>query len=223
MCGRYYLADVKNMRERFGVKDIMEWLTSRYNIAPSQEVPAIIDDSAAERKLVRFKWGLKPYWARDRAMAGMINARAETVDTKPSFKNSFRRRRCLIPASGFYEWKKEGQTKIPFSIGLKGQDLFAFAGLWDSWVSSAGEKYESCAIITTAANPLVARVHERMPVILPRESESIWLDGSITDMGLLKELLKPYPAEEMTLYEVSSRVNSPKNDEPGLLKPIKNK
>ncbi len=223
MCGRYYLADVQNMRERFGVKDILEWLISRYNIAPSQEVPAIIADPLAERKLVRFRWGLKPYWARDRAMAGgMINARAETLDTKPSFKNSFRRRRCLIPANGFYEWQKEGQKKIPYCIGLAGWDLFAFAGLWDSWVSSAGEKYESCAIITTKANPLVAQVHDRMPVILSRESEDIWLDGSITHMGHLKELLKPYPAEQMTLYEVSPRVNSPKNDEPGLLVPTKN-
>lgn len=218
MCGRYYLADVKNMRERFGVKDILEWIISRYNIAPSQEVPAIITDPLAKRKLVRFRWGLKPYWARDRAMAaGMINVRAETVDTKPSFRNSFRRRRCLIPANGFYEWQKVGQKKVPFRIGLTGWDLFAFAGLWDSWVSSAGEKYESCAIITTTANPLVAQVHDRMPVILPRESEGTWLDGSITDMGLLKELLKPYPADQMTLYEVSPRVNSPKNDGPGLL------
>jgi putative SOS response-associated peptidase YedK len=223
MCGRYYLADVKNMRERFGVKDILEWLISRYNIAPSQEVPAIIADPLAERKLVRFKWGLKPYWARDRAMAsGMINARAETVDTKPSFKNSFRRRRCLIPANGFYEWQKEGQRKIPYCIGLTGWDLFAFAGLWDSWVSAAGEKYESCAIITTKANPLVAQIHDRMPVILSRESEAMWLDGSIASMEPLKELLKPYPAEQMTLYEVSPRVNSPKNDEPGLLNPTKN-
>jgi putative SOS response-associated peptidase YedK len=220
MCGRYYLADVKNMRERFGVKDIMEWLTARYNIAPSQEVPAIIADTPAERRLVRFKWGLKPYWARDKSMSsGMINARAETVDTKPSFKNSFVRRRCLIPASGFYEWKKEGQQKIPFRISMAGGELFAFAGLWESWASPAGEKHESCAIITTKANPLVAQVHERMPVILPRESESIWLDGSIADTEFLKSLLKPYSAEGMTMHEVSPLVNSPKNDEPGLLDP----
>lgn len=222
MCGRYYLADVKNMRERFGVKDIMEWLTSRYNIAPSQEVPAIIADEETGRRLLRFRWGLKPYWSRDKAMgSGLINARAETVDTKPSFRNSFQRRRCLIPASGFYEWKKEGQQKLPYRIGLAGEDLFAFAGLWDSWVSSEGENHQSCAIITTTANPLVAQVHDRMPVILPRDSEDIWLDGKMADLGLLKELLKPYPADAMVLYEVSPRVNSPRNDEPGLLEPLK--
>ncbi len=220
MCGRYYLADVQTMKERFGVRDVAEWLTSRYNMAPSQEVPAIIEDHG--RKLVRFRWGLKPYWAGDKAMgSGMINARAETVDNKPSFRHSFRKQRCLIPASGFYEWRKEGQKKVPFRIGLSSWEPFAFAGLWATWKSPHGEVTESCAIITTAANTLVAKIHQRMPVILPREWESTWLDPGISDLKLLKELLRPYPAGLMACHEVSTRVNSPKNDHPDILKPVK--
>lgn len=221
MCGRYYLADARNMKERFNVKDVAEWLTSRYNIAPTQEVPAVIEDEG--RRLVRFKWGLKPYWARDRALgSGLINARAETVDVKPSFKESFKRRRCLLPASGFFEWKKAGKKKVPFRIGLSNWELFAFAGLWSSWKTPEGETAATCAIITTPANALVARIHHRMPVILPREAEGLWLDPHTPDTDLLKELLKPYPEGQMAMHRVSTLVNSPGNDNPRLLEPVEN-
>lgn len=216
MCGRYYLADARNMKERFNVKDAAEWLTSRYNIAPTQEVPAVIEEGG--RRLARFRWGLRPYWARDRAGSSFINARAETVDVKPSFKESFKRQRCLLPASGFYEWKQEGRNKVPYRIGLTGGELFAFAGLWTSWKTPEGTVTATCAIITTTANALVAGIHHRMPVILFQEDEELWLDPT-AGPHRLKEALRPYPGERMAAYRVSTLVNSPKNDSPRLLDP----
>ena len=217
MCGRYYLADVKSLKERFNLKDVAEWLNSRYNIAPSQEVPGIVEDDG--RRLVRFKWGLIPHWAK-KPGTGLINARSETADVKPSFRHSFKKQRCLLPASGFYEWKKEGGKKLPFCMGLASREPFAFAGLWSTYQSTGGERIETCAILTTSANGLVARIHERMPVILPREAEDLWLDPRVTDSGLLKRVLKPFPEDLMSLHRVSTLVNSPRNQGPSLLDPL---
>ncbi|WP_019849668.1 SOS response-associated peptidase [Desulfitobacterium sp. PCE1] len=214
MCGRLILSNPMDILVRFQVSEVD--LTPRYNMAPSQDIPVIINDGS--NRLAMYRWGLIPYWAKDISIGNqLINARGETVDEKPSFKYSLPRRRCLVVADGFYEWRKEGSRKYPYRITLKNNELFGLAGLWDTWTSPAGEVIHSCTIITTVANELILPLHDRMPVILSREAESIWLDPNVTDSQLLKSLLTPYPAEQMSVYEVTSRVNSPKFDNPECL------
>ena len=179
MCGRFTFIDIEDIRERFKTEPIN--LKPNYNVAPTQNVPVILN-----HQLSMFRWGLIPSWAKDPSIGHkMINARAETVDEKPSFKHSLQRKRCLIVADGFYEWKKEGATKRPHRITLKNKELFGFAGLWDTWKSPLGEIINSCTIITTTHNELMAEIHDRMPVILSRDSERVWLDQSIVDSGFL--------------------------------------
>jgi putative SOS response-associated peptidase YedK len=191
----------------------------RYNIAPSQEVLAVVSDGEKITGKM-LKWGLVPYWANDPKIGfKMINTRAETVDEKASFKQAFKKRRCFVLADGFYEWRKEGNKKIPYRFTLKSERPFAFAGLWEKW-DKHGDSMYTCTIITTKANELVKGVHERMPVILPKEWEEFWLDPAIDDTEYLKSLLRPYPAEEMKMYEVSTAVNSAKNDVEECVKPI---
>jgi putative SOS response-associated peptidase YedK len=217
MCGRFSFSEFDGIGERFLIEP--PTLKPNYNVAPSQDVPVIIYDGS--NRLAMFRWGLIPFWAKDPSIGNkMINARAETVDEKPSFKHSLQRKRCLVLADGFYEWKKEGSTKRPHRISLKNKDLFGFAGLWDTWKSPAGDIINSCSIITTSPNELMAVIHNRMPVILPREVEQLWLDQGITDSHFLKSLLKPYPADLMIAYEVSTLVNSPKNNGPECLAPV---
>ena len=151
----------------------------------------------------------------------MINARSETLAQKPSFKRALRKRRCLIVADGYYEWKKETEAKIPMHIGLQSREPFAFAGLWEKWVAESGATIHSCTIITTTPNSLMKPIHQRMPVILRREAESVWLDRTIEDPASLLPLLTPYPAEKMNAYAVSTFVNSPRNNSPECLKPLK--
>ena len=216
MCGRFSITGFEGLEERFQLKIEFPDIKPSYNVAPSQDIPVIL--SRVSNQLAFFKWGLIPYWAKDPSIGHkMINARAETVDEKPSFKTCLIRRRCLIVADGFYEWKKEGATKRPHRITLKSEELFGFAGLWDTWKSSTGELVNSCTIITTTPNELMEPLHNRMPVILPREVESVWLDQGITNSVVLKSLLIPYPAELMTAYEVSPFVNSVKNNGPECL------
>ncbi|MHB1418756.1 MAG: SOS response-associated peptidase [Bacillota bacterium] len=213
MCGRYSFTDPADVQERFNLDSVNLVLVPRYNIAPTQDVPVIINEGRPRLDL--FKWGLIPHWAKDATIGNrMINARAETLDEKPSFKISLQRRRCLIPADSFYEWKKEGEYKNPFRITLKDEELFAFAGLWDSWTSPDRGIINSFSIITTEANELVGRLHNRMPAILPREAEEIWLDPELRDSRYLKSLLQPFPAGIMAFYPVAPVVNSPKNDCP---------
>lgn len=213
MCGRFTLIDIEDIRERFKTEPIN--LKPNYNVAPTQDVPVIIND-----QLSMFRWGLIPFWAKDSTIGNkMINARAETVDEKPSFNHSLQRKRCLIVADGFYEWKKEGSTKRPHRITLKSKELFGFAGLWDTWKSPTGD-INSCTIITTTPNDLMAGIHNRMPVILSRDAEQIWLDQSVVESGFLKSLLVPYSAELMMAYEVSTLVNSVKNNGPECLEPV---
>ncbi|HEY4554699.1 MAG TPA: SOS response-associated peptidase [Bacillaceae bacterium] len=213
MCGRYSLfPDRAELAERFDLVNMEEfdWM-ERYNIAPSQNVLAIIRGEEGRRAGL-LKWGLVPVWAKDPKIGyKMINARAETVDQKPSFKRLLKRRRCLIPADGFYEWKKEKKEKHPFRFQLKTKEPFAFAGLWDKWVQNGTALY-TCTIITTEANELVRDVHDRMPVILEPGSEQIWLDRTMEDEAYLKSLLIPFEAGKMETYPVSPLVNSPKND-----------
>ncbi|MDR3540922.1 MAG: SOS response-associated peptidase [Desulfosporosinus sp.] len=215
MCGRFTLIDIDEIRERFKAEPID--LKPNYNVAPTQEVAVIITND----QLAMFRWGLIPFWAKDPSIGNkLINARAETIDEKPSFKHSLQRKRCLVVADGFYEWKKEGSTKRPHRITLKSNELFGFAGLWDMWKSPTGDVINSCSIITTTPNDLMVPIHNRMPVILSRDSELVWLDQSIVDSHILKSLLVPYPADLMIAYEVSSLVNSPRNNGPECLVPV---
>jgi len=193
----------------------------RYNIAPTQPVAVIPNDG--RNQLDYYVWGLIPSWAKDPTIGNrMINARSETLTEKPSFRNAFRRRRCLIPASGFYEWKAvEGQkTKTPMYIHLADGKPFAFAGLWERWDSPDGSTVFSCTIITTRPNEMLSQIHNRMPVILKPEDYSLWLETAEQPVNRLQALLEPYPEEKMGAYEVSRLVNSPSIDEPALIRPL---
>ena len=207
MCGRFaQRTPARVLARTFGVE--VPETKARYNVAPTQEVLAV-RQQAAGRAAVMLKWGLVPAWAKDTSMgARLINARAETVADKPAFREALKLRRCLIPASGFYEWRREGTHKQPYYFHLSDDRPFAFAGLWERW----GEDLETCTILTTAANPLVAATHDRMPVILKAEDYDLWLDESVRSRELLTPLLVPYPAAEMTAQPVSLYVNSPAHD-----------
>lgn len=220
MCGRFTLTkDMRLIIEYYNLKSKLDF-RPRYNIAPSQDILAIVSNQG-QREPVMLKWGLIPFWAKDKSIGNkMINARAETVDVKPSFARLLQRRRCLIPADGFYEWQSNSGQKVPMRIIKKDNGIFSFAGLWDEWVSPEGVSIKSCTIITTAPNELTQVVHHRMPVILTHHGEQVWLDSSVTDSSLLKSLLVPYPAEEMEMYQVSTLVNSPFNDTPECIEAV---
>jgi putative SOS response-associated peptidase YedK len=205
--------------KRFGVARFLEEVGPRYNIAPTQTVIVVSDDGT--RNLTQMQWGLIPAWAKDPAIGNrMINARAETVATKPAFRAALRKRRCLIPADGFYGWQPIGRRKQPVYIAMKSREPFSFAGLWESWTAPDGEEIKSCTIITTEANELLKPIHDRMPVILAKDAEAIWLDPTIQEPERLLSLLKPYPSVEMEVYPVSPKVNSPANDGPGCIQPL---
>ena len=219
MCGRFTLfVDPKDLMEAFpGFAVPAEW-TPRYNIAPSQ--PVAVVPNTGENKVEFFRWGLIPSWAKDPKIGNrMINARAETVAEKPSFRTAYRRRRCLVLADGFYEWRKEpGPTaKTPMYIRLKSGQPFAFAGLWETWRSPDDQTILSCTIITTTPNVLVEKIHRRMPVILEREAYDLWLDPREQRPDRLGMWLRPYPAAQMTAQPVSRLVNSPGNDLPACI------
>ncbi len=218
MCGRYTLkTPIDVLAEYFEVEEYPSSLAPSYNVAPTQEVAAIVEEDE-KRKLEVFRWGLIPSWAKDPAIGNkMINARAETVSEKPSFRSAFKRRRCLIVADGFYEWQKTDNGKQPFYIRLKDSSPFAFAGLWETW--DKGEEIRSCSIITTEANDLMNEIHHRMPVILHPESYGVWLDPGFEEKEALTDLLRPYPTDGMEAYPVSRRVNKPSNNEPSVLEP----
>jgi putative SOS response-associated peptidase YedK len=216
MCGRYVRKSPSAIyAELFKVS--MPELRASYNVAPTQTVLAIRQvDGAAEGVL--FRWGLVPSWAKD-TKAAQINARGETAATKPMFRAAFKKRRCLIVADGYYEWKKlDSKTKQPFYIRAKDDKPIAFAGLWECWKGPDGP-VESCAIVTTDANELSRKVHDRMPVILPRVAQAAWLDHSIEDPGALQELVRPYAPEAMALHPVSSAVGNVRNNTPELIEP----
>lgn len=200
------------------VPDNME---ARYNVAPTQPVAVVPNDG--ENRLDFFIWGLIPSWAKDPKIGSrMINARAETVDQKPSFKAAFRRRRCLVLADGFYEWKQEpgSKAKTPMYIKLKSGDPFGMAGLWEIWHNGDGSEIRSCTIITTEPNERLAEIHNRMPVILPEEQHRRWLKPDEGDPNELKSLLIPYASDKMTAYPVSRLVNNPANDVPACIEPV---
>jgi len=219
MCGRFTLtADISTLQESFPFVEMPQGMQPHFNIAPTQPVAVVPNDG--RNKLDFFVWGLIPSWAKDPNIGSrLINARAETLHEKPSFRTAFRRRRCLVLADGFYEWRQAERGKTPMYIRLASGKPFAFAGLWESWNSPDGSNVLSCTIITTQPNELMATIHNRMPVILPEEAYPIWLESSEADPQQLTGLLKPYPAEQMQAYPVSPLVNSPKNDLPELIRP----
>ena len=219
MCGRFSLvSEIGELQGRFEFAGAGLPNTPRYNIAPSQSLLAVLN--GGERRAPHLRWGLIHSWARSASVGNRsINARAETVAGRPSFRAALARRRRLVLADGFYEWQRIGKTRKPMRIIMKSGEPFAFAGLWDSWRDPEGEIVRSCTIITTAANELLRPVHERMPVILPRELESFWLDDDVRDTGPLCNVLAPYPAGMMEMYEVSSLVNRPSNDGPEVVVP----
>ena len=219
MCGRYSLTtDEKQLQARFVARTLPRTQTARYNIAPTQPVWALVHDR--EPRIVTLRWGLIPSWAKDKAIGNrMINARAEGIAQKPSFRRAIRKRRCLVLADGFYEWKKTGPSKVPYYIRLKSSEPFGFAGLWERWAGPSGETIHSCTIITTTPNERMADIHHRMPVIVPREAEERWLDPTVEDPQKILPLLQPYPAGEMEAYAVSTVVNSPRNDVAACIEP----
>ncbi len=218
MCGRFLLrASPEAIIRAFEVSERPN-LRARYNVAPTQTVPIVRRKQEDEgRELVLVRWGLIPVWAKDTSIGNkLINARAETVATMPSFRSAFRKRRCLIPADGFYEWKKVDGGKQPMLIQRKGGDLFAFAGLWEWWKGPEGP-VESCTIITTEPNAVTAPIHNRMPVILDPADYDRWLDVELIGVA---ELLRPCPADWLEAYPVSQRVNRPQNDDASLAEPL---
>ena len=235
MCGRYTLiTDMDQLQARFKFESHDLDYRPSYNIAPSQQVLTVINDG--QRRACLMRWGLIPSWAKDpgggipKIGYRMINAVGETAAAKPAFRAAFRRRRCLVLADGFFEWRKEGKTRllrgavggnqsIPTYFHLKSGQPFAFAGLWETWQSPEGQTVRSCSIVTTQANSLVAPVHHRMPVVLSPETEPLWLDPLTEAAETLNPLLTPAPAEEMTCYIVSNAVNSVKNSGPECIKP----
>lgn len=217
MCGRFARSsEAETIAAAFGVE--IGNLPPSYNIAPSQSVAAIVQlPDTSKPQLQMLRWGLIPAWAKDPKIGyKLINARAETVAEKPSFRAAFRQRRCLIPADGFYEWQQvEGsRQKQPYFISLQDERPLAFAGLYERWESPDGDTIDSCTILTTAANEAIAPIHERMPVILAPQEYSRWLDPGCGEIDSLQAMLDPYPAAQMKIYPVSSLVNSPKNNRP---------
>ena len=221
MCGRFSLTGLAaTLLTAFNVQESVAW-PGRYNITPSQEVVTIVQPLGASRQGRRMRWGLIPSWAKDPAIGNqLINARAETVATKPAFRVPVRERRCLIVADGFYEWETQGRRKQPWFIRMQDGRPFAFAGLWDRWADPAGRAVESCTIITTTPNALIRRFHHRSPVIVAPTDYNVWLDAEIRDPEHLLRLLVPYPSEAMIAYPVSSLVNNPANDSPACQAPI---
>jgi putative SOS response-associated peptidase YedK len=223
MCGRFTLrAPASTVAEQFGLLDA-EPLNPRFNIAPTQAVAAVrlaTEGDEPARQLVWLKWGLVPSWAKDAKIGNsLINARAESVADKPAFRAAFRRRRCLVAADGFYEWRRTGGKKQPYFIRLAEDRPFAFAGLWESWEGPEHSALDTCTLITTDANELMRPIHDRMPVILSPEHYARWLDPALQKPEHLQPLLRPYPSDAMLAYPVSSHVNNPRNEDAGCIAP----
>jgi putative SOS response-associated peptidase YedK len=220
MCGRFSQAQIAELdREIFRLLE-MPAVRPRYNIAPSQDA-AVVREADGVRRLELLRWGLIPFWAKDPAIGNrMINARAETIAAKPAFKQAFRQRRCLIPADGFYEWKKIGKGKQPHYIRLTDHRVFALAGLWERWQDDAHDPIQTFTIITTTPNAVLEPIHNRMPVVLDPKDYDQWLDPENRDTAGLAALLAPYPARAMEAYPISRYVNSPANDGPECIRPI---
>ena len=224
MCGRFTLTvDPGQLQEAFPWVEFPEDITRRYNIAPSQPVAVVPNDGF--NRVDFFNWGLIPFWAKDPKIGNrMINARSETITEEPSFRGSFKYKRCLVLADGFYEWRKDpgSKSKTPIYLHMKNKMPFAFAGLWDNWHSDDGSEIRTFTIITTEPNTLIKEIHNRMPVILPPSSYEQWLEPGEIDSQNLNPLLQPYDANQMTAFPVSTLVNNPRHDSPQNIKPLQN-
>jgi putative SOS response-associated peptidase YedK len=221
MCGRYVrYTPVLELITRFGAERLSPNLPeSSYNIAPTHEI--VIINSEGVKQIVPARWGLVPSWAKEPSIGNrMINARAETITKKPAFRHAFTKQRCLVPANGFYEWKTEGKRKIPMYFTVGSKEVFAFAGLYNVWTSPSGETLYTCTIITTEANEVVRPYHDRMPVILPRDKEGLWLDSSVADTETLLPLLRAYDADAMETWEVTPKLNRPEWDRAENIEPV---
>ncbi|MDQ7063331.1 MAG: SOS response-associated peptidase [candidate division KSB1 bacterium] len=221
MCGRFVrTTPIDQLIELFAIHEVDCDLPPSYNVAPGQPVLAIT--GGPERRLRCFKWGLVPFWAKDASIGSrMINARAETLAEKPAFRQAFKKRRCVIPADGYYEWRKEEDGKTPAYFYSATEEPFAFAGLYELWQTPDGGVLQSCVIVTTEPNELARTAHHRMPVILREHEIDLWLDDRVQDETALKALLKAIPAEAMRCHDVSTRVNSPRNDTPECIEPVR--
>ncbi|MCG8416964.1 MAG: SOS response-associated peptidase [Proteobacteria bacterium] len=220
MCGRYTLTSTDGLVEEFGLIQQPLDLQPRYNIAPTQRVPVVAHRASHERELIVMRWGLVPSWAKDLSIGNrLINARCETVAEKPAFREALLRRRCLVAANGFYEWKRAGKRKIPHYIYRRSGLLIAFAGLWERWKDPDESWLLSFTIITTAANDLMAPIHNRMPVIIERADYERWLDPHIQSHDAVVDLLTPPPVDSLEMREVSTLVNSVKNDSASCVEP----
>jgi len=223
MCGRYRLSRRKEIVEEYF--DSAPWdqeLSPRFNIAPTQSVPVIRQNPKEPvRQLSLMRWGLIPSWAKDGSGAArMINARSETASTKPAFRDPLKYRRCLLPADGFYEWQRTAKAKQPFCFEINDGELFAFAGIWDRWKDPSGGWIKTCSILTTTPNAVTSAVHDRMPVILDPDAYDLWLDPGMQNVEAASELLKPYSAERMRCYPVSTRINHVVNDDDECSRPV---
>lgn len=224
MCGRYTTTHPLDEILRYFLisnvrPEVEEGYRPSFNVAPSQPV-LVIGLRQGERAAAMHRWGLIPRWAKDASIgAKMINARAETVAERPAYRTPFRQRRCLIPADSLFEWQRNGKTKQPFRFMMRDESMFAFAGLWDEWRAPDNSVIRSCTIVTTEPNKLIEPVHNRMPVILHPADYDEWLDPR-TEQERLLAMLAPYPADEMKCYPVSTRVNSPANNDEELIQPI---
>ena len=219
MCGRFALdAPKEELLNQFNLKAVLD-LEPRYNIAPSQQAPIIRIASGLSNRMTLCRWGLIPSWSKDEKIGyKLINARSETVHEKPSFKASFKQRRCLVPATGFFEWKAAGDRKLPYYITMKGNRLFAMAGLWDMWKSPEGIIIESFTILTTEANGIVNKIHDRMPVIIQPDQYGLWLAPS--EPSAASQFFRPFSPFKMTAWPVSGMVNNPRNDAEGCIRKI---
>ena len=218
MCGRYALIDPDYLATRYSLEVALFQLTPNYNVAPGIEMPTISKQSPNQGVLRR--WGLIPFWAKDPAIGRrLINARGETVAALPSFRKAIRSQRCIVPASGFYEWGHAHDRKTPYYFKPRQDQVFSLAGLYDEWNNAEGQPLRSFTIITTSANELVAECHNRMPVILSPADEERWLDGS-TALDDILSLLRPFPAADMERYRVSTEVNNIRNNHPDLVKSV---
>jgi putative SOS response-associated peptidase YedK len=220
MCGRFaQRTPAKTLAREYRVDDIPD-IEPRYNIAPAQDILSV-RRTGERREAALIKWGLVPSWAKDTSIgAKLINARSEMITEKPSFREAFKRRRCIIPADGFYEWQRTGGKKQPYFFHMRDGHPFGFAGLWEKWRAADGRLLETCAILTTEANETLKPVHDRMPVILHPDGYDLWLDDDLRKLDLVKELLCPYPSSEMLSHPVSTNVNSTNIEGMDLIKPL---
>lgn len=230
MCGRYTIAhSTEEILERFQILAERIAVEPSYNVAPSHSVPVVVPDrsgsssDAPGRLLQLCKWGLVPFWVKDlKGAKPIINAQAESLAERTTFKDAFVKRRCVIPADGFYEWKKDKRGKVPVRMRLQGEKLFGFAGIYQDWRSPDGSKVRTFAIITVPANDAIKHIHHRMPAILTREAENVWLDPEVEDADALSQCLQPYPYNDLEAYVVSSKINKPDTNSPELIVAVPN-